>query len=308
MPRPEPSKLLQQIEQEARSKANFSMPREGLFRGVLKAAFIRSFEFAKSVQKYTLDQANEEAFFLSAALRGTCEDLIVLKFIRRLKRKDRDEVIQIKMLVSTGEAIGKQAAFFRKTRPFQPVIQNFVDQAKLDAGKDRLTVIGQQSKLWNTSKKLPPVEQMAKRVHLGQFYEFIYAVTSEMVHFSVRVALRSGWGKIPKQVSFSTKNFCRYYLEFSQFYSMYMLTKFCRTFRKDLHFSDGFMDIINEIEETLDERLRWPEAVTFEEMNQQNPNELMRAVLKVAHQEKANRHRVRTRRRSRNSKTHVAIP
>jgi len=278
------------------------MPRQGLFQGVLRAAFIRSFEFTNSVQKYTLDQANEESFFLSAALRGICEDLIVLKFIRRLRRKDRDEVVKIRMLVSTADAIAKQAAFFRKSRPFQPVIQKFIEQPQLDLEKSRLTVIGQQSRLWNTSNKLPPVEQMARQVNLGQFYEFIYAVTSEIVHFSVRIALRSGWGDVPKHVNFSTKNFSRYYLEFSQFYSMYMLTKFCRTFRKDLHLSDAFMDAINEMEETLDESLRWPEAVTYEEMNQQNPNELMRAVLLVAHRERVKRRRLGRRRKP----THAA--
>ena len=174
MPQQQLSKLLRQIDQEARSKGNFDMPRQGLFQGVLKAAFIRSFEFANSPHRYSLDQASEEAFFLSAALRGICEDLIVLKFIHRLKRKDRDEVVRIRMLVSTGGAIAKQAAFFRKSRPFQPVIRKFIEQSQLDLGKSRLTVIGQQSKLWNTSNKLPPVEQMAKRVKLGQFYDFIY--------------------------------------------------------------------------------------------------------------------------------------
>src|SRR6267154_3217508 len=292
MPRPETSTQLRQMDQEARSKANFDMLREGLFRGVLRAAFIRSFEFACSIHSYSLDQANEHSVFLSAALRGICEDLIALKFIRRLKRKDRDEVVKIRMLVSTGEAIAKQAAFFRKSRPFQPVIRKFMDQVDLTAEKDRLTVIGHQSNMWSTSKKLPPIEQMARRVKLGQFYEFIYAVTSEIVHFSVRVSLRSGWGNVPKQVSFSMKNFCRYYLEFSQFYSIYMLTKFCRTFKKDFNFSEGFMDMIGQMEETLDERLRWPEAVTYEEMNQRNPNQLIRAGLKVAHHEKTKHHKI----------------
>lgn len=290
----EPAKLLKIINAEARAKAGFNMMREGMFRGVLKAAFIRSFEFAVATHRYTHDQANEESFFLAAGLRGICEDLIVLKFMRRLRRKDRDEVVKIRMLVSTGEAVGKQAAFFCKTRPFQPVIRPFIDQVELDAAKDRLTLIGQQSKLWNTSKKLPPVEQMANRVHLRQFYEFIYAATSEIVHFSVRVALRSGWGDVPRNVRFSTENFSRYYLEFSQFYSIYMLATFCRTFSADLGLSKAFMNVVKEMETSLSERLRWPELVTFEEMNQTNPNELMRAVLRVAHEE-----RIKSRRQQR---------
>ena len=252
----------------------------------MKAAFIRSFEFAVSINRYSPHHANEESFFLAAGLRGICEDLIVLKFIRRLKRKDRDEVVRIRMLVSTGEAVAKQAAFFRKTRPFQPVIRKFIDHRKLHVEKDRLTVIGQKNALWNTARKLPPVEQMANRVNLRKFYDFVYAATSEIVHSSVRVALRSGWGDLPNNVTFSTKNFCRYYLEFSQFYSLYMLTQFCRTFRAELNLSTAFMEVLNKLEATLNEALRWPEVVTFEEMNQPNPNEIMRAVLFVAHQER----------------------
>lgn len=43
-PMEEPAKLLKTIDAEARSKARFNVMREGMFRGVLKAAFVRSFE------------------------------------------------------------------------------------------------------------------------------------------------------------------------------------------------------------------------------------------------------------------------
>ena len=47
------------------------------------------------------------------------------------------------------------------------------------------------------------------------------------------------------------------------------------------------MQVMAEMQTVLNDRLRWPEAVTFEEMNIQNPNELIRIVLKVAHLNKA---------------------
>jgi hypothetical protein len=282
----EPTKILNTLEPEASSKSSFNMVREGLYRAVLRASFIRCFEFAKFVHKHKIDKADEGAFFLAAALRGISESLIVLKFIRRLNRKDRDEVIRIKMMSSTAEIVEKQAAFFRQIRPFQPILADPFEASALNFAKDRLTAIGQSSQLWNTSRKLPPVEQMASQVHLKPFYNFIYAVTSEIVHFNVRIALRSGWGNLPRQVRFSTKNFCRYYLEFNQFYSLYLLAIFCRTFKNDLGFSIRFMKGVAEMRALLDDSLRWPEAVTFEEMNQRNPNALIRVVLKVAHLEK----------------------
>ena len=223
---------------------------------------------------------------MSGALRGLSEDLIALKFIRKLKRKDRDEVVQIEMMSSTAQLIDKQAQFFRSKRPFQPVLTKSFDAAQLDNAKDRLTAIGQSSKLWLTSRKLPPIEQMANVVKLKAFYNFIYRMTSRIVHFNVGVALRSGWGSSPKAVTFSSRNFCRYYLDLNQFYSVYILVNFCRTFGKDLGLSSSFLKNVAAISSAINDRLRWPEAVTFEEMNQQNPNELIRIVLKVAHLDK----------------------
>ena len=280
------AKQLQRIENEALSVANFNMPREGFFRGVLKSAFARAFEFARLVHKLKLEDADETGFFLAAGLRGIAEDLISLRFIRKLKRADRDEVIKARMMITVADLVAKQRAFFKKNRPFQPIVRQSFPDSEVIRMKDRLTIIGQASRMWNTTRRLPPVEQMAARVHLKQFYEFIYAVTSELVHFNVRIALRSGWGKSPTEVVFSTKNFAPYYLEFAQFFSVYMLIAFCRSFRRDLGLSTELMRVTAEMQMVLDDRLRWPEAVTFEEMNIKGPNELWRAVLKVVHLEK----------------------
>lgn len=280
------AKQLQRIEKEALSVANFNMSREGFFKGVLRSAFARTFEFARLVHKHKLQDVDETGFFLAAGLRGIAEDLISLRFIRKLKRSDRDEVIKARMMITVADVEAKQRAFFKRNRPFQPIIKRSFPSSEVARVKDRLTTIGHTSGMWRTANKLPPVEQMAARVKLKQFYQFIYAATSELVHFNVRIALRSGWGRSPQQVVFSTKNFAPYYLEFAQFFSVYILIKFCRSFRRDLGLSTDLMKVITEMQIVLNDRLRWPEAVTFEEMNVKNPNELIRIVLKVAHLEK----------------------
>ena len=275
--------LLKALQREALAKSSFNMRREGMFRGVLKASFVKCFEFAKFVHAKQIEGADEGAFFMSGALRGLSEDLIALKFIRRLKRKDRDAVVQIEMMSSTSQLIDKQTHFFRKSRPFQPVLTKSFDAAELDKAKDRLTAIGQSSNLWHTARKLPPIEQMANTVKLKLFYDFIYRMTSRFVHFNVGVAVRTGWGGSPKAITFSSTNFCRYYLELNQIYGLYIFVTFCRTFRKDLALPDSFMKNVAAINSIIDNRLRWPEAVTFEELNQPNPNQLMRIVMRVAH-------------------------
>jgi len=288
--------LLKEIEPQVRSKAQFHMAREGLFRGVLKGAFIKAYEFARYSHCIKPEEADEGCFFGTSALRGICEDLIVLKFLRQLRKKGKDEVVTIKMLIGTVEASAKQRRFFEKRRPFQPVLQFGDDPSKLVQQKDRLTAIGQASQLWRTEGKLPTIEQMAIKVNLQRLYDFIYSITSEVVHFSPRIALRSGWGICPLAPHhpgehhptsgvFSTKNFCRYYLDFSRIYGLYLFVLFCHTFRRDLGLSDSFIRQIKKMQSLLDNELRWPEAVTFEEMNQQDPGPILRAVLKVAHEE-----------------------
>jgi hypothetical protein len=69
---------------------------------------------------------------------------------------------------------------------------------------------------------------------------------------------------------------------------------FCRTFKRELDLSAKFMSEIAEIRALLDDPFRWPEAATFEEMNLKNPNAILRAVLKVAHLEKAKKRKHRT--------------
>lgn len=137
------------------------MFREGIFRGVLKASFVKAFDFARYCNRTEIDNADEGSFFIASALRGICEDVITLKFLRRLRRKQRDEVVSIEMLMGVRRAMAEQAAFFKKLRPFQPVLQQKDDPAEVKKQKDRLTAIGTSSRLWNTEGKLPPIEQMA---------------------------------------------------------------------------------------------------------------------------------------------------
>jgi hypothetical protein len=57
---------------------------------------------------------------MASALRGTCEDPIALRFIRQLPRKLRDEAIAMSVVVN--KALIEQTKFFKKERPFQPVL------------------------------------------------------------------------------------------------------------------------------------------------------------------------------------------
>jgi Family of unknown function (DUF5677) len=278
--------LLKTIETEALDKGNYNLPKEGFFRCALRASFVRAYQFAVYCNRIDSEKADEGAFFMASALRGTCEDLIALKFIRQLKRKERDEVVAIEMAVAVNKAVVEQTKFFRKERPFQPVLSAKEDTGFVDVRRARLYQIGTTSGLWKTEKKLLPIEQMAIKLGMREMYDYFYRVTSDVVHFNPRISLRSGWGDDPKRGKFSMANFAKYYAEFCQVYSVLLFTMLARAFAVDLSLTKPFRAGLNAIERELDEVLRWPEAVTFEEMNQKPPGFLMRLLAKVAHENK----------------------
>ena len=282
--------------------------KEGLFRAVLKAAFVRLFEYAGFVHK-EMSAANADGFFAAAPLRQCCEDLIALKFLCELSRKDRDTVIQSLMLISTSVAGEKQSVFFKRNHPFQSVLPSPWKADDIEKQRDRLTEIGTRTNLWHTTRKLPPIEQMARKVGLTELYEFLYAATSEIVHFNVRIGLRSGWGNSEKpEFNFSAANFSPYYLMFARTYSLYLLVRFSRTFRKTLTLSPGFMNMIDEVEVHLENQIRWPEIVTFEEMNVKlNENIIFRALSVVMRQERVEALRQKHRRKKKAQQSRLTL-
>ena len=257
---------------------------EGTFQGVLKAAYVKAFDFVRHAYSISEDKADGSCFFTSSALRGIVEDLIVLAFLRQLSREDRDEVI----LIETGRAIQKtteaQKAFFDENRPYQPILQMQLGTGRAESNDRRITEIVRQSGLWATGKKLPTIEQMANKVGLRHIYDYIYRITSDTVHFNPRIAFRSGWGT-PDNVVFGTQQFCGYYLQYSQVYGAFLFILMSERFSKDLKLCADVLNVVGQIEKNLNDVLRWPEALTYEEMNTQSPGPFERLVLKIAHEQ-----------------------
>lgn len=278
--------LLRTLEKEFVQKSQYDLFGEGMFMAMLRASFAKAFEYARYCNRIKGNTANEGAYFAASALRGTCEELIALKFIRKLPASERDEVIAIEMGRSLAKAIDEQAKFFKAVRPFQPVIL-FRPNPGLDSKQnDRIDEIGRKTGLWTPNRgKLPPIKQMSDNVGMLPIYDYFYRITSDVVHFNPRIALRSGWGKNPEKGRFSTTNFSRYYLFYGQIYGTFLFIQLCHAFHQDLALSKSFMKRLSAIDAQLSEILRWPEAVTFEEMNLRKPTWLLRVALQFAHQQ-----------------------
>ncbi|MGO4213826.1 DUF5677 domain-containing protein, partial [Terriglobus sp. YAF25] len=211
---------------------------------------------------------------------------------------DRDKVIQALMVISTGKASEKQGEFFKRNHPYQPVLTTTFEPPAIDKAKGVLNEVGSRTGMWRTENKLPPIEQMAKKVMLSELYEYLYAATSEIVHFNVRIALRSGWGTGKNEFSFSPSNFAKFYGQFSRVYAAYIWINFCRVFRSALRLSSEFMYAVDAVELAIEGVNRWPELVTYEEMNlPQNDNIILRALLAVQQGERVEKLRKKHARR-----------
>ncbi|MBB6572101.1 DUF5677 domain-containing protein [Xanthomonas arboricola] len=249
------------VEVETRERCVVDLETDGTYSNVLKGCFVKSFEYAVICRSFG---PSKPAFFFAPTLRGICEDFIALRYLQAKRTPaERDDLLKNKMMSLVFDGAAKQLKFFQKRRPFQPV---FSGQPKSPLPK----------------ASLPPTRNMAVELGLDDLYDFLYAITSDVVHFNPRVIIRNAWGDTKKRVQHSVGNFDAYYADFCQTYSLFFLCEFVRTFSVELSFSGEYLKSIVKLEEWLAEKLRWPEAVTFEEMNIDGPAEILRLLMKMA--------------------------
>lgn len=217
----------------------------------------------------------QSAFFAMSALRGVCEDLIVLRFIGKIPARDRTELLMALSGTELGTRIKQQDAFFRSFRPQQPVLRlKNVDTGIASAEAAALAVWNRHG--WPNLKKgaMPQIRQIAEKQGLHQLavlYDYLYRLTSAGVHFSVQSLLRSGWGPTPNDFTFSTENFHLYFEKYCKLYGAFLFCLYFEFFAYVLRPSAAERAIVSEIRQYVLLTHRWPEMVTFEEMNQKPP-------------------------------------
>ena len=212
-----------------------------------------------------------------------CEEYIVLRFLGTLKRKDRDNTVQAVLALKFQESLERQAKFFGSRRQFQPVVQPNIHGASRKESNDSLKEIATRTGLWNPRVAFPKIHWMAESLGIRSFYDFYYGLSSEVVHFNPRVLLRMGWGPDGGVVNFGARHFSKYYRVFGFVYGCLLFTEIIRASRRRLNILSELMKLVKNLEYEINDLLRWPEPVTFEELNLEPPNVLLRAVLKMAH-------------------------
>lgn len=248
---------------EKHSHDQISLHNQQLFPEVLKATIIKAYEFAISINQHREDYM----FFTLPSLRGICEEYIVEKFIWNYFRNDTNEIILLRHNYDHIKSCIVQWKYFEENRPDQRLYyqQDFPEKLKEAEVKLKALI---KSKLPGVSLKpiFPSIHYMSKQTGESELYNYLYHASSTFVHFSPNNLLRMGWGKLP-HVQFSTSNFKLYYKDFSLFYSLLLLSKLCE-WQESNGFLPGFnKDYIKIMIAILGKAERWPELVTFEEMN-----------------------------------------
>ena len=265
--------ILDELEPLIRRCATGHVHADGFYLLCVRAAFSKNYEVNHFLQSR---EAAVNAFAVTSALRGVCEDVIVLKFLGTFSKRDRDEAVGVLMMKSVLEFMQQQTAFFSRYRPSQPILEAKDVSKEIQGLKLRLRAFRKSYK-WKKHREWPSMREMAEATGLLPLYDFLYAGTSSFVHFSpnnlIRMGKVSGGGE---KMIFSTSNFSDYYSAFNRFYGLFLFITFATTFASMLGCRDALQPPVEKLMRQIDEELRWPELVTMEEMNMQEVSQMLR--------------------------------
>jgi Family of unknown function (DUF5677) len=260
----------------------------------IKASLAKCYEFNLMVRNAANDG---DAFFWLPGLRGICEDLIVLNYIKTIEAGQREELLGLLIVHDVHSRVHRQTEFFNAVRPQQQVLG--IKNVKAEIADIETKI----RKIWNANGwpnldhgSMPQIFQIADKqgaVILLHVYNYLYRMASGMVHFSMQTLLRTGWGTTQdtsiKEGKFSTTNFSLYYKEVAELYGAYMFCCYFELFNDLLMAGKEEQASIDAIREAILGRRRWPEMVTFEEMNMEPPKFSFAELVLTVHQASENR-------------------
>ena len=250
---------------------------EEMLGALVQAATAKCVEFNIAANRNPTRDA--PAMMLMSTLRGVTEDLICLTYLLGLKGELRKRLIALLLNENLAKGIDVQREFFEANNPLQPVLGGGSDSGSTSTRADQAKK--DVKAFWTAAghKRAPTVRDMAAKVGLDSTYEFIYFATSNFVHFNPSALLRMGWGGTTGPFTFSIENINAYYRNFASFYGAILFIGFEASFGLE-HFSEDVGGEVKRLIALVGEVQRWPEVITFEEMNMQPPFYLMTHALR----------------------------
>lgn len=246
-----------------------------VFNLLVRASIIKCYEFLRAV---FLENREIDYFIYVTYLRSIVEDIVVLKSIQTIPQSPRDALLRKIQEIEVADRILTQWDFFQKYRPFQSVIDRSID---IEDAKIEIQKIWQENGWPNfkTERKsfMPPVRQLAEKLAPGildVLYDFIYRLTSSTVHFSVQSLFRMSWGTIQEEEfrgNVSVRHMSNYDEAFCKIYGTLLFTFYFEFFAEEISMALPEQMLVQDLRKELIEIIRWPELITFEEMNLEIP-------------------------------------
>jgi Family of unknown function (DUF5677) len=233
---------------------------------ILLCSLLKCIEYNQTISK--IDNFTGH-FFYMPFLRGICEEIIHLTYLFNvIEEQDRSNFVVVYQISDLIKSIESQETFFDSQREFQPVLTKSILKSHIlkDLSIDELLLSLKQKYGWE--RRFPSVKQVATNSDLLSLYEYLYSATSRLVHFNPQTLLQMVWGEFKNgkfvKGDISIKHFEKYYREFCQFYGYYLLKVFNLNLRT--HLPVDLSIYISDLDEFYKNK-RWPEIITFEEMN-----------------------------------------
>jgi hypothetical protein len=246
------------------------------FTSLIRCSLIKSYEFLKLVY---LEEKFNHYFFVTSFLRGIVEDVVVLESIHGFDSEKREKLLGGIQRLEVNDRAITQWEFFQKYRPFQPVIDKAID---IDEALATVQTIWREAG-WSTfnakpKKTMPPVIQLAQKLAPGVLdllYDFIYRLSSTTVHFSPQTLLKTSWGNVDDENNItgtiSVRHMANYYKTYSQVYGVLLFSFYFELFPTEIEATSREQSVVEAMRKSILEKLRWPEMITFEEMNLPTP-------------------------------------
>jgi len=236
----------------------------------LRASFIKCLHFNISICER---ESKDNLMFFMPMLRGICEDIIYHNYIFNiLQDDDKLNFIAAYQIIDLEKSVSSQEEFFTVIRPIQPIITKSILRELIISENSVANSIMEDLKAkYGWKKKPPSVYQLAEIGNISEIYKYLYAATSRLVHFNPQSLFQMIWGEFEnsekkkiKSMKISIENYKKYYNQFCVFYGYYLLKLFVEKLGDILR-----IDIkieLDSLEECFKQN-RWPEIITFEELN-----------------------------------------
>ena len=225
-------------------------------------------------------------YLLVGNLRPICEELIWLTYLSRIDSPLSNQIVEYLMKKNIIDGLEAQSKFFAANNPYQPILDSKqVNKSKGDVER-RLKELRETWRSVNTlNRGSPSVHKLANKIGLTSTYEFIYFASSNYVHFNPQNLMRTGWLKNDSLVEFSIRSSNPYYKNFSCFYGAILFIGFEASFGLK-YFENVLESESKSLVNLIEGEFKWPEIVTYEEMNIPMPKKIFPNVFKHLFREK----------------------